>query len=400
MAKTKEPSPWLLPRIAAVLVLFLTLVACGLEGMAVSAINIYPEKMGPLPSAVAVVVLTLAGGLATATILECFARLGAGIRTDHPDATTAASPVLDRSLDAINDSLARLEVVLPPAIAASLVAVLPTPAEGDPAGSSPVVEEHLAAMIKLLEEMKELSMLDENQRQTRRQQIVNRRKASRLDEVDKLIAEHSWQQADALLHLLDSLTPGDADVQSRRSRMDDARNAQLAFDWEQLSRQVEDQMALGRFNEALAQCDAFRQNYPAHQPGTDLADRVRREAEVYIDRAVTRAFEEIRTAVDARQWRSALMGTQRFLERFPDHPRSDKIRQQVRVIQKNAEVEERQEQEEQITQLIKSRRYGEALAVAEDLLARFPESPQAGRMAELLPRLREKAAEAGDVLAS
>jgi hypothetical protein len=365
--------------------------------MVVSSINIYPEKIGPLPSAVAVVVLTFAAGLATATILECLARLGAGIKTDQP-AAGATDPVIERSLESINDSLARLEVVLPAAIADSLVAVLPAPIETG--GSSTVVEEHLAAMIKLLEEMKEVSMLDEGQRQARRQQIVTRRKASRLDEVDKLIADRAWQEADALLHLLDSLTPGDAEVLARRTRMDESRNAQLASDWEQLSRQVEDQMALGRFNDALAQCDTFRQNYPAHQPGIDLTDRVRREAEVYIDRAVTRAFEEIKAAVESRQWRSALLGTQKFLERFPDHPRSDKIRQQVRVIQKNAEVEERQEQEEQLTQLIKSRRYGEALGVAEDLLARFPESPQAGRMVELLPRLREKAAEAGDVVAS
>jgi hypothetical protein len=390
MAKPKEPGPWLLPRIAAVIVVFLTLTTCGLQAMGVIAAAQHPEIAGPAPSAWAVVVATGAGGLAAAVVLECFARLGMVLRRDQ---TIAAAPVADSSNGEIIDALARLETALPTALAESIAAVLPTAVPVDTAVSSGTVDEHLANVVRLLEEIKEVSMLDEAQRQARRQQQANRRKSSRLEEADRLITDRNWEQADALLTLLESLHPGDAEVLGRRNALDDTRGAQLAADWQQLARQVEDQMALGRFKEAADLVELFRQAYPNHAPGIDLADRVFRESEVYIERAVTRAFDEIRAFVEGRQWRVALQGTQRFLERFPDHPRSDKIRQQLRVIQKNAEIEERQEQEEQINNLIKSRRYTEALEVGEDLVARFPESPQAERMNELLPRLREKAAE-------
>ena len=53
--------------------------------------------------------------------------------------------------------------------------------------------------------------------------------------------------------------------------------------------------------------------------------------------------------------------------------------------------EERQEQEARIQQLIKSRRFDEAIQLGEELIKRFPNSPQSDAMEELLPKLRERA---------
>jgi outer membrane protein assembly factor BamD (BamD/ComL family) len=95
--------------------------------------------------------------------------------------------------------------------------------------------------------------------------------------------------------------------------------------------------------------------------------------------------------VEDHKWRAALEGVQNYLQRFPDHPRAVKIRQQLRVIQKNAEIEERHEQEERIRALINSRQFAEAADLSEDLLQRFPDSPQATYLSELLPKLRARA---------
>ena len=121
-----------------------------------------------------------------------------------------------------------------------------------------------------------------------------------------------------------------------------------------------------------------------------MAALVASEREAHVEAGVAGLFNEIKTAVDARQWRMALDGCQRFLLKYPDHGRSDRIRQQVSTVQKNAEIEERHEQEERIKDLAKTGRFTEAAELCEGLLAQFPDSPQAGRLAQLLPRLRER----------
>ena len=77
--------------------------------------------------------------------------------------------------------------------------------------------------------------------------------------------------------------------------------------------------------------------------------------------------------------------------RVPGHRRSAAIRPQLKTIRENAEIEERQEQERRIQELIRAKQIPEAIDLAEDLLRRFPNSPQADSLQKLLPKMRELA---------
>jgi outer membrane protein assembly factor BamD (BamD/ComL family) len=250
---------------------------------------------------------------------------------------------------------------------------------------------HLQHMVKLLEEMKEVSMLDEGQRQNRRKQVLARRKSSRLEEAARLINHQNWEEADALLHLLESLHPADADVQAVRNQLSDARIASQADEWEQLRRNAEELLAGSKYDEALQAVTKFLDRFPAHPDCQQLAVRIRHDLQAYNESVSSTMYDEIKAAVEARQWRTALDGIQRFLDRFPDHVRAAKIRNQVRVIQKNAEIEERHELEDRIRDLITSKQYTDAADMIEDLLRRFPDSPQTAYLTDLLPKLRERA---------
>ena len=82
----------------------------------------------------------------------------------------------------------------------------------------------------------------------------------------------------------------------------------------------------------------------------------------------------------------------------PGHRKSIAIRGQLKTIRENAEIEERQEQERRIQELIRSKQFFEAIDLAEDLLQRFPNSPQADSLQKLLPKMRDLAI--GDVAES
>ena len=102
-------------------------------------------------------------------------------------------------------------------------------------------------------------------------------------------------------------------------------------------------------------------------------------------------FDELRHDIDRRMWRRAFMHAQHLLERFPTHARAEAVRRQLKTLQDNAEIEERQEIEVRIQELIKAQRFEEAIALGEDLIRRYPLSPQAESLDTLLPRLRDLA---------
>ena len=397
MSSPPPPPGTAVLRGAVVVVLVLTVVAAallvlrGLDEMNRSDLS------GRVPPLFAPAVLTVLGGVASAAVVEGLARVAG-----RPAA--AADPGLAGAVEQLRAAAVSMaSPPAPPPAVAQPSAAEPEAAEpafesvvaDEPAVADPAVDPYLPQferMVQLLDEIRELTVLDEAGRAARGQAAKDRRKAGRLDEADLLAHRHEWAQADALLTLLESLHPGDAEVLARRTEVDDARSAHREAEWAQLVRHAEDLMALSRYDEAAAAVAAFRASYPNHDDAAGLAAQVAGDRDAHVEAGVNALFHEIKTAVDGRQWRMALDGCQRFLHRFADHPRADRIRQQLRPIQKNAEVEERHEQEERIKDMARAGRFAEAADLCQDLLDRFPDAPQAPSLRNLLPRLRERSA--------
>jgi outer membrane protein assembly factor BamD (BamD/ComL family) len=385
----------LIVRIAACLVLSLSLVVCGLQVLVAIAPPPQIEHADasqtaavaptPLPALLIPPLMTLATGFGLAGLLEGIARL-----LSHQP----VAPAPGMNVDKLTVIVAQMQAALPAlfeSLRQSMQTMIAEQQVSPDLQLTSTTEVHLEKMVKLLEEMKDVSMLDETQRQQRRKTIADRRKTTRLDEAGRLIQQQEWAQADALLHLMESLHPGDPEVLARRNELDDARTLVQALEWDKLGGQVEDLMALSNYDKAIAVASHFLDRFPGHPECRALLQRVQREKAVYLDRHATALYDQIKTSVDNRQWRVALDGIQQFLQYFPEHPRSEKIRLQVRPIQKNAEIEERQELEARVRELVTARQYGEAADMIEDLLQRFPSSPQAVHLAEILPKLRERA---------
>jgi outer membrane protein assembly factor BamD (BamD/ComL family) len=375
-------------RIVAVMVLFLTITASGLQVLGAINVMDHPDPNAPVavPTLFIPPLLTLIAGVALSTLLEGIARLVAAQPSQTPD-HTASTVKLMMTLSDLQNSLPGQ---IGKAIQQSVAQIQPPTVAPAEASVGPDLQQHLERMVTLLEEMKELSMLDETQRKTRRNQIALRRKNARLEEAANLIQQNNWAQADALLHLLESLHPGDPEVLAARNLLDDSRIISQSNEWEMLAAKVSDLLALSNYTAAIESVNAFLERYPAHLECQELARRIGQEERISIDSAANQLYDQIKSAVENRQWRTALDGIQQFLERHPEHARADKIRKQVRVIQKNAEIEERHEKEDRIKQLINTRRFNEAADLSEDLLQRFPDSPQAAYLSDLLPKLRER----------
>lgn len=154
---------------------------------------------------------------------------------------------------------------------------------------------------------------------------------------------------------------------------------------------VDDLMALSNWDAAVAIAAEFAREHPDDSDAQWLKQRVTREFDIYREGSVRRLYDQIKEELERKKYRRALSIGRRLLDKFPDHKRSEKIRRQLPTILENAEIEERQEDEARIQSFIKSKRFADAVELGEALLAKYPMSPQAGSLEEMLPRLRELA---------
>jgi outer membrane protein assembly factor BamD (BamD/ComL family) len=202
-----------------------------------------------------------------------------------------------------------------------------------------------------------------------------------------------WTEAQKALLEVERLWPGDPAAAAIRREIElaqiEAENQSLEIS----QGQIETEMSLSHWDQAISLARGLANQFPSSVRAITLLHRVEHEHAIYTETTVQRLFDDIRHDSERRAWRRALEHAQTLLAKFPDHPRSELIRKQIKTIQDNAEIEERQEQEARISELIRARRFREAIGLSEELLRQFPTSRQAETITKLLPRIRQLAAE-------
>jgi hypothetical protein len=294
-------------------------------------------------------------------------------------------------LEEIGRAVDRLPQLLTSPPAVPLDAPAPPPSRG----ASPEV---LAALTRLFEELRELSLLTDEQRRQRGLEMKHQRKAAAVESIQMSIAQRRWSEATAELTALRQEWADDAAVAALPEQLAAAQRVAAEQAVAQAQSQIESDMSLSRWDEAATAAQQLASDYPQSESAAALLARVERERKIFTEATVNRLFEEIRHDVERRFWRRALAHAEQLLSKFPTHPRADQISKQMQTIRENAEIQERQEHEARIGELIRSRRFREAVALSQELLDRFPLSPQAEAIQKLLPRITQLAEEPDDAL--
>jgi hypothetical protein len=210
-------------------------------------------------------------------------------------------------------------------------------------------------------------------------------------EVGRLSELKEWSAAETAVAAVASEFPDDPSLKELRARVAAGRKNVERDSFSALHDRVEDLMAVWAWDQAYADAARFIENFPDHSEGRELLARVMRERDAYIENTANLLYEEIRSDIERRSYRRAMTNAVKLLECAPGHRRSAAIRPQLKTIRENAEIEERQEQERRIQEMIRAKQIPEAIDLAEDLLRRFPSSPQADSLQKLLPKMRELA---------
>jgi hypothetical protein len=251
----------------------------------------------------------------------------------------------------------------------------------------------LKELADAIEEVRQASLLPDSDRLQRLKVHRAQRKAIMLKDLYGLVPAHDWPRAERLLITLETEYPNDSEVAKGRSYLDHSRKLFADETMVRASREIEDLVSAASFDRALEKAKLLVQGFPTSADARTLLARVEKEHETYHQATVQRMFEEIRNDSERRMWKRALMHAEHLIERFPTHRLAETVRGQLSTLQENAEIQERQEMEVRIQELIHDHQFDEAIELAEDVMRRFPLSPQADSLEKLLPRIRELARE-------
>ena len=384
---------WL--RLAAVVLFVLSIGAAVLDLLALGELRrTHPETTDWITQAAAPGVVALLIGAAGACVLlgisqvlSSLASLATQLRAERGGPMTPE--ISTRALDQLSEAVEALTRQMRSGATDTGASHAPDAAGLPPA--STLNERLLERAVFLLEELRETSLLNETQRAERLSQLVHRRKHAALLDVSRLLQQGQWAKAEHLLSALEKQHPGEPDVVDARSALEVSRGAVERQTLADTRARAEDLMAVGSWDQALEMVQSLVDNFPSNADARVMLARVSRERDLFRESTVQRLYEEAKYELERRNWRRALGAVQKLTERYPDHSKTNKLRPQFRTIQDNAEIEERQETESRIRELVQAKRFADAIALSEDLLRRFPKSPQADAISELLPKMRELA---------
>jgi hypothetical protein len=251
----------------------------------------------------------------------------------------------------------------------------------------------LARIMSELEDLREITLMNDEQRQLRLSQHLEARRRLALDKVFLCFRTGQWAVADEILTQLEVQYPNESPVKQARSEFFRLRTLAEPDALCHTEQRVRDLVHANAWDRAIALATEFVNDFPSNEDGRHLLAEVNREYNAMRDADYQRGYEQVQSNIHRRLWRAALADAERLLEEFADHPRSGRLRGQLRTLRENAEIEERQEHEMRLQILLEQRRFADAVREAEELVRRFPGSPQAEALIERLPQLRQLAAE-------
>ena len=149
-------------------------------------------------------------------------------------------------------------------------------------------------------------------------------------------------------------------------------------------------MSVAQFTRAEKLAQALLAALPDSSDAEALLETVRRESSAFRTEQQSRLFAEFQKWTESRQWIKAMAVGQQLLDKYAASGEARKVGASMSTVRKNAHFEEARTLRDRIRDLIKRKRYSEAIEIANDLIHRFPNTQVAKQLKTLLPDLKRR----------
>ncbi len=120
-------------------------------------------------------------------------------------------------------------------------------------------------------------------------------------------------------------------------------------------------------------------------------ERIQEERQEFEKQNRQERHDQIQALVSSKDWIKALEAANQFLESYSTGEDAEAIREQIPTLEANAEIQTRQQIENQYKDYLAQQKYWEALSLARHLINEYPLSPQANALREQIGRVEELA---------
>lgn len=244
-------------------------------------------------------------------------------------------------------------------------------------------------VLELLEQLRDLSLMDTRQRNEAARRHWEKRKETLVGQVDRAIDMGQWEQAGGLIQELATVAPDDPTTSQLAAKLTHERTARLRQDVEAARRQIQHLTAITAWRQAEEIVASLRQRYAGAAEISVLGEEVQRERQAFEMDHIRRLMLDLKDATERRQWRRAVSLAEEIINRYPREKTAELLRLDLPTLRENADAQERREEENLFKDLLHRQRYEEALATAHRVIAKYPSSPTAIEMNKLLPKVEE-----------
>jgi hypothetical protein len=245
---------------------------------------------------------------------------------------------------------------------------------------------------ELLQEISENVLLTPEQRQARQRQRIERMHRDVGEVLSRLLADGKFPEAQRRVdEYARSFPDKRAAVEQFQARIEQVRSQVEDTDYQQAAGRIRDFMGMAAWERAEDVIQELLARHPRSQRVRSLVDDLRQERGKFEQQQRQQLLGEIEQLTGRKEWRNAFRLASDLLGRFPTSTEAQTVRAKMDTLRDNAEIEIRRDLEEQLKELMRTHRYIEALALAQDIIAKYPGSPQAKVLKEQLPQMMSKA---------
>lgn len=258
------------------------------------------------------------------------------------------------------------------------------------------LDEKLGDMTALLHEIAENSLLDQAGRVAKLQRLAQQERENVFKQVKRLMLGRQWSRARNILEQLGRKYPQAPEISTWQQELESARKDAMDQDCAQAEKTAEDLMAISAWDRAEELAEDLLEKHPDSEKAAQLVKHVELQYQRFNKDQIRRMFAEIERCIARKRWTGALSVTRQLMELHPDCLETQSLKPQLKTMEANAEIEHRQNLEQQITDLLKRRQFIEALKQARQVIQQYPHSPQAQALRKQMAKLEQMAHEQED----
>ena len=271
-----------------------------------------------------------------------------------------------------------------PAVPLRAVAPLPPPRE-----TAAKNEDLLAAIRELSANL----LLTPEEREVKRRRQQEETGNQLAEQARDAVGGGDFAKGEELLRRLAAEFPADARAAELWRSLEEARGAATEEEVGKARTKARDLMALGKFDDARDVAHGLLARHPHDPRAAALLESVKREAQAFTGQSKRRMYKELDRQVSDRRWRAALATARQFLQKHELSIEAKLVASQMPTLEDNARIEEVRDLRDGLRDCLERKRYAEALAIARDVVRRFPDTAAAAELAGQLSRLEELAGE-------